>query len=207
MTIQICYNVYMKTKNGTNPIKSYPRIQTPSELQLFMMDNIKYGFVDRDGNKYFEDNKDYNKNWSEKYRLQSADELLKTFCGTCWDQVELERKWFAEHKYEFKTIFLGFKISKPNNYPTHTFLAYFENSKWHWFENSFNDFCGIHEYISLDVLINDVISNYLHITINSGIAKPEDRKLIKYYGFQKPLLGLDIIKYLGHVTGGVKKIN
>jgi len=182
-------------------ISKYINTQTPTDLQIFMNDNIKYGFVGRNGRKYYCDDTDWDRDWFNECIVQSGDELLNTLCGTCWDQVELERKWFSEHNYKFKTVFIWFGIEEPNNYPTHTFLAFFENNKWYWFENAFHDYRGIHEYNDFETLVDDVISKHLQSTIDSGVAKPEDKKLIKSYKYQKPKTSLNVKEYISHVVG------
>ena len=72
---------------------------------MSIMDNIEYGFKDELGNNI----KDTNPQKWEKdffntiYYLQTPEELLKSKCGVCWDQVELERKLFQENNIKFKT--------------------------------------------------------------------------------------------------------
>jgi len=176
----------------------FDKLKTPSDL-LKYMDNIKYGFVSKNGRKYFDQNEEWGRDWYGKCIVQSAEGLLKTNRGTCWDQVELERKWFQEHDYQFKTIFSWFETSEPNNYPTHTFLAFKENYKWYWFEHSFGIHKGIHKYKSLDELIKNVKSKQLESAINSGIATAKDKKLLKSYEYKKPKANLGVKDYLNHV--------
>ena len=178
---------------------NFDSLKKPSDLMRFMNDYITYGFVGKSGRKYAYGDKDWQKNWLSDCIVQSGDEMLETKLGTCWDQVELERKWFSEHKYEFKTIFSWFEIDGPNNFPTHTFLAYKKNNKWFWFEHSFTTYRGIHEYNTLDELINDVKNKQLISAINSGVAKPGDEKLIKGYIYTKPRSNLGVVDFIDHV--------
>lgn len=183
-------------------IKSnFDLLKKPSDLMVFMNDNIIYGFVGKSGRKYTYGDKDWQKNWLTDYIVQSGDEMLETNRGTCWDQVELERKWFTEHKYEFKTIFSWFEVDEPNNYPTHTFLAYKRNGEWFWFEHSFTTYSGIHKYNTLDELIGDVKNKQLISAINSGVAKPGDERLIKSYIYKKPRSNLGVVDYIDYVRG------
>lgn len=176
-------------------------MENPSELMDFMDKNITYGFVSRSGRIYVDRDDDWNKDWYTKCIIQGAEEILKTGVGTCWDQVELERKWFQEHDYQFMTIFSWFEINKPNNYPTHTFLAYKENNKWYWFEHSFSSQKGIHEFGSLEKLIESVESKQLEYAVKSGVAKEKDGKLIKSYIYKKPKTNLGVNDYIKHVIG------
>ena len=105
--------------------EAYLKINNPLELQEFMKKYIKYGFVDKNGKIYKDSNsQEWQENWYPTCIVQEGDGILNTGYGTCWDQVELERKWFLEHNYKFKTIFTWFEVNKPNNLPTHSFLIY-----------------------------------------------------------------------------------
>jgi len=175
-------------------------IKTPTELLQYMQDNIKYGFVSRDGRVYQNDDIDWGRDWYSTCTVQSASGVLATNYGTCWDQVELERGWFTKHKYQFKTIFIIFAMNKPNNYPTHTFLAFVKKDKWYWFENSFGTYRGIHEYASLQELVADIIDKHLSYAIKIGVASESDKKLIKAYEYTKPRADCSVQQYLNHVT-------
>jgi len=183
-------------------ISDFKNIKTPSELMDFMNDNITYGFISKTGRVYIDQDEDWNKDWFTQCIVQSGESMLKTKCGTCWDQVELERKWFQEHDYQFMTIFSWFEINKPNNYPTHTFLAYKENNKWYWFEHAFTSYRGIREFNSLVELISDVKAKQLKSAVESGIANPKDRKLIKSYEYKEPKPNLCVGDYIDHVVKG-----
>jgi len=184
-----------------NPKTIFKQLKTPQELLDFMDANINYGFVGKSGKIYLYQNDDWQKNWESECIVQSGNGLLETNCGTCWDQVELERKWFQEHNYQFETIFSWFEIIKPNNYPTHTFLVFKDSDKWYWFEHSFGKHKGIHEFGFLDELICDVKDKQLKSAINSGIAKLKDRKLLKSYFYKKPKANLRVNDYINHVIG------
>jgi len=185
-----------------NNISDFKNIKTPSELMDFMNNNITYGFISKTGKKYIEQNEEWNKDWFTQCIVPTGESMLKTKCGTCWDQVELERKWFQEHDYQFMTIFSWFEISKPNNYPTHTFLAYKENNKWYWFEYAFTTYRGIHEFNSLVELISDVKNKQLKFVVKSGVGNPKDKKLIKAYEYKEPKSNLCVSDYIDHVVKG-----
>jgi hypothetical protein len=179
----------------------FNKLKTPADLLDFMNKNIVYGFVSRSGKKYLDQNsKSWDNDWFEKCIVQSGEELLKTKCGTCWDQVELERKWFNEHNYRFQTIFLWFGIPEPNDYPTHAFLVFNKNDKWYWFEHSFEKYAGIHKFDSLNKLIGYIKSRQLELAINIGVAKSGDSEIIKSYEYNKPAINLSVNDYINHVT-------
>ena len=80
-------------------------IKTPEELYKYMDENIEYGYLGKDGNIYKADNPEFDDKWFDYYLLESPEEVIKNKSGICWDQVELERKWFEKNKFEYKTYF------------------------------------------------------------------------------------------------------
>lgn len=182
----------------------YKQAKTPEDLLKFMTNNIHYGYIGKQGKKYINQDEEYENDWFEKCIVQSGDGILLTKCGTCWDQVELERKWFKGHKFEFVTIFAWFEKNEPNNYPTHTFLAFQGDNKWYWFENSFVKCRGIHKFDTLEQLVKTVNKNQLKYAIKSGVAKEQDKVLIKNYIYEKPKPNLGVSEYLKYVTSGKK---
>lgn len=188
----------------SNKLSVYEKINTPNDLLKFMSNNIHYGFISRTGRKYFDGDKDWNNDWYENCIVQSGDSVLKTKCGTCWDQVELERKWFTEHKYEFKTIFIWYGIPEPNDYPTHTFLAFKKDSEWYWFENSFFKYRGIHKYNSYKELIQDVKNKHHEYTVDTCKSEPVEITSIKSYEYEKPETGLSVEDYIKYVTARIE---
>ncbi|MGE5327801.1 MAG: hypothetical protein ACM3KH_00535 [Thiobacillus sp.] len=181
-------------------IDMYSRVGSPQDLLVFMDKYVKYGIATKSGNTYAESDEDFTSIWqSDEAIVQSGDQVLNSGHGTCWDQVELERKWFSEHNYDYKTIFTWFEIDGPNDYPTHTFLAYKTADGWNWFENAFEP--GIYKYSNLSDLIKYVESRLLNNAIECGVAKESDSSLIKSYEYQKPKLNILIDEYINYVTG------
>ena len=114
-----------------------------------VMEQIEYGFLDDNGNNIC-DSVDFNK----VYYLMSPEELVNKKIGVCWDQVELERKLFEKNNIKNETYFIY--IDDKNNLPSHTFLVYYMDNKVYWFEHSWFDEKGIHEYNNLNELLNDI---------------------------------------------------
>ena len=136
----------------------YKNTKTPEELMQYMDENIKYGFVSNEGKIYDANSEEWQRDWETKCIVQDGDGLIKTGYGTCWDQVELERKWFQEHNYDFKTYYTEFNCQGIQT-SSHTFLIYEKNNKYYWFEHAFQPVRGIHESNSEDELINNVHKN------------------------------------------------
>lgn len=118
------------------------------------MNNIKYGYVSNDGIIHKEVDSDFN-----NYRLQSPSELMNSCYGVCWDQVELERYLFKDIYKDVKTYFIVHYDDE--KCPTHTFLVYENNNKYYWFEHSWEICRGIHEYNSIDILLDDVKNKFV----------------------------------------------
>ena len=119
-----------------------------------LMDSIEYGFKNKTGENIIKTNpQKWDNEFNTFYYLQSPEELLKSKCGVCWDQVELERKLFKESNIKFKTYFIY--IVDNDMLPSHTFLTYVSNNKHYWFEHSWGEYKGVHEYeTELELLLD-----------------------------------------------------
>jgi len=163
----------MDNKDVLNSIKS------PEELLEFMSSNICYGYLGKSGRVYRFDDLDFDEKWYDEYVLESAEQLLKTLCGNCWDQVELERYWFEKNGYEIKSIYEMVKLDYDNIYPTHSFLIFKDkDSKWCWFENSDSQNYGIHKFNSVDELLECQYNKYLEFLKTFNISDDEINKII-----------------------------
>ena len=148
------------------------------------LNDIQYGYLDTDGSNIINDEDRWEKEFYLFYHLQSPEELLKTKCGVCWDQVELERELFSKTNYKFYTYFIY--IEDDDMLPSHTFLVYEDNSKYYWFEHSWGVLRGIHEYLSLEELFKDVSVKF----IESHSEVVVDNNLF-IYEYSKPEYGIN----------------
>jgi hypothetical protein len=179
----------------------YKDVKNPEDLLKYMSGNIIYGFVDKDGNKYTDVNsEEYEDNWLKKCIVQNGDSVLKTKVGTCWDQVELERKWFKNSNYEFKTIFMGFDIPDIKNLPTHSFLVYKINGEFYLFENAAADCTGMHKFHTLKELIEFAKKEQIEYAIDRCNAKKEYYEFIRVFEYDEPLANISGSDYIKHVT-------
>lgn len=119
---------------------------------------IEYGFLDNNGNNIC-DNLENEHVFNKVYYLMNPEELLNKKVGVCWDQVELERKLFEENNIKNETYFIY--IDDKNKLPSHTFIVFYMNNKVYWFEHSWFDEKGIHEYNNLNDLLNDVETKFV----------------------------------------------
>lgn len=184
-----------------------------------IMSEIKYGFLDKNNKNIIEtDIEKWDNEFNEFYYLQSPQELLKTKCGVCWDQVELERYLFKQEKINIKTYFIC--TYDNDNLPSHTFLMYKEKDKYIWFENSWQEYRGIHKYENKKQLLLDIKNKFIkshntskdaptiiyeykkpkyHITCQEMYDYCETQKIIK---LNKPLYFYHVInKNASLITG------
>ncbi len=176
---------------------AFEQIKTPAELLTIMQENIHYGFVGKKDNEiYTPEDEDWDTTFDEQYFLQSPEQLISSGSGVCWDMTELERDWFAKHNYNFKVFFMMFVKDTDNNLPTHTFLAFEDQGKWYWFEHSFGEQRGIHEYPSLEELIVDVKKKQLDYAIKNRGASIDDYKDLKVCEYELPVYGSSAAEFM-----------
>ncbi|MDD3340972.1 MAG: transglutaminase-like domain-containing protein [Bacilli bacterium] len=133
----------------------YSLIDTPHELFSYMYFNIEYKWMDQLGTFHEElDPKMYT-----EFSLMSPREVIENKCGICVDQVELERDWFEKHNIYHEV--LNIQIFRENTSPGHVFLIYNADNKWHWFENAWEEFVGIHTYLNRYAAIEDIKNKFI----------------------------------------------
>ena len=166
-----------------------------NELEIMnLMNNINYGYIDINNNKYTI----IDESFSNNYILQSPLEVINNKIGVCWDQVELERYYFKDSNYNIKTYFIVYYDN--DKCPTHTFLTYNKYNKNYWFEHSWEIFKGIHEYNSLNNLLLDVKDKFIKYELNSIYNK--DHLVI--YEYTKPNYHINVQEFYRHCENGKK---
>lgn len=184
--------------------KEFDKVHTPVELLKFMSKYINYGYLGKSGRVYRYDDSDFNDKWFNEYILESEDDILQTGFGNCWDQVELERYWFLRNGYQIKTIYEMVKLDYDNLYPTHAFLVFKDHDgNWNWFENSDFNNRGIHEFSSVDELLNYQYKKYVEFLKTFNIRDEEIENII-LTEFDKPLSHISALEYLDFVTDAKK---
>ena len=165
-----------------------------------VMEEIEYGFLDNNRNNIC-DNVDLEDTFNKVYYLMSPEELLNKKIGVCWDQVELERKLFGENNIKNETYFIY--IDDKNNLPSHTFLVYYVDNKVYWFEHSWFDEKGIHEYNNLNDLLNDVEIKFIKSRENE-VPKGLDVHIYKY---NKPNYNISCNEFYNYIFTQKKIFN
>ncbi len=179
------------------------QINTPQELYNFIINNIQYGIKDK--NKIYQ-NAEIDNN-IDKWHLNISLELLNNKYGLCFDYVELERTWFQNHNYEYKTIFLIIALDHENNYSTHSTLIYKENNKWYNFEiaNYYNE--GIHEYNTYEEAIEDIKNK--HLDYNKMMGKEINKDIatkLKVFEYPKLNNNYNFNDYIEYIINNGKEI-
>ena len=126
---------------------------------MHVMNSIEYGFRDENNKNIIYDEEKWRNEFNDFYYLQTPKELLKSKCGICWDQVELERELFKNTKFKYETYFIY--LNDNNMLPSHTFLVYQNNNNYYWFEHSWNKYMGVHQYKSMKKLYEDVKNKFV----------------------------------------------
>lgn len=158
-----------------------------------LMENIEYGWMDKTNNKHTIVDEYY----SDNYVLQNPKEIIKNKVGVCWDQVELERYYFKGNDWNIKTYFI---VHYDNDRcPTYTFLTFEKNSKYYWFEHSWERFKGIHEYNSLKDLLIDVRDKFIKYELNDNYNKNN----LCLYNYKKPKFHLNVLEFYKHCENGI----
>ena len=170
-----CYNIPMKSENYREKIDK-------------VMQTIHYGWVDKDGQKH-----EKLQGFSDNYRLQFPDELLKSKLGVCWDQVELERKLFADEGIRVTLFFIVYYDDA--KCPTHTFVLIEEDGKTIWYEHAWEKYAGWHKYKNTIEAMRDIRNKFLkqeHLTnINWD-------NLVIYIDYPAPTEKLSCLEFYHH---------
>lgn len=184
----------------------YEEVKNPRELLEFM-NNIEYGFVDNNGNKYGSWNEDeFEKNVLTKWRLSSPENLIKVNYGHCFDQVELERDWFTKNNYNFKTYYMMFQFDYPNDYSTHTFLVYEENNKWYIFEHSDYFERGIKEFNTLEESLKYKLLKHVEYNRKYNKIGKEELAHLHLYEYKQPPYNIDFNEFIDNILENGKDI-
>lgn len=144
-------------------IKDVLELKTPDDLWHYIHDNIKYGWTNKKGEfREYGDPRQF-----DEYYFHSPEETVERKSGLCGDQVLLEKMWFDNKKIENHIVKFGFKADDGKRIGGgHVFLAYVQNNKYYYFENSFAPCANIVEFDSFDELVGTAIASYLIATNN-----------------------------------------
>lgn len=159
---------------------------------MTLMQSIEYGWVDKELKKH----QLVDENFSENYRLQSPNEVLKNKIGVCWDQVELERYYFKGNDWNVRTFFL---VHYDNDKcPSHTFLTFKKDYKYYWFEHSWEKFRGVHQYTTMRELLLDVRDKFIKYQLNNNYTSNN----LVLHEYKKPRYHISVQEFYNHCDNG-----
>ncbi|MEE3343401.1 MAG: transglutaminase domain-containing protein [Bacilli bacterium] len=152
------------------------KIKNPQDILEFMKENIKYGWLDINGEEHIGNMKNFRK----LYRTSSTEEVLQHGIGTCIEQVKLmselltkigiPNKMFCTRIYEGK----DFNDLEAEEH-MHCFVLYYLDNKVYQLEHPNPEKVGIYEYNSEDEALQ-TINNY-YIEMSGGKSRP----ITEYY--------------------------
>ena len=156
-----------------------------------LMDEIDYGWVDKDGNKHIK-----LQGFADNYRLQTPEELIKNKLGVCWDQVELERYYFKQEGIDIKSYFIVHYDD--NKCPCHTFASFEENNKFYWFEHAWEKHRGIREFSSEKELLKEVKKCFIELELKDGY----DEDCLFIYNYPTPKEHIGVVEFYKNAEKG-----
>lgn len=155
-------------------------IKTPEDILEFMKQNIKYGWLDINGEKHIGNMK----NFRRLYRTSSLEETLKNKIGTCIEQVYLMN--YLLNKINIPTKMFCTRIYEGENFNNleeeehmHCFVLYYLNNKVYHIEHPNWEKIGIYEYKNEETALNTI--NEYYIKMANGKSRP-----IKHYSEVEP---------------------
>ena len=147
------------------------KIKTPNDILEFMKENIKYGWIDINGEKHIGNMK----NFRRLYRTSSIEETLNNKIGTCIEQVYLmsnllnkiniPNKMFCTRVYEGK----DFNNLEEEEH-MHCFVLYYLGGKVYQIEHPNWEKIGIYEFESEEQAINEI--NDYYVKMAEGKSRP-----------------------------------
>ena len=146
-------------------------IKTPEDILEFMNENIRYGWIDINGEEHI----DSLKGFRRLYKTISIEEALKHHLGTCIEQVYLMSTLL--NKLNIPNKMFCTRIYEDENFNDldgeehmHCFLLYFIDDKVYQIEHPNWERIGIYEYKDEEDAINKI--NKIYIEMSGGYARP-----------------------------------
>ena len=146
-------------------------ITSPEDLLEFMKENIKYGWLDINGEEHIGNMKNFRK----LYRPSTIEETIQHGIGTCIEQVYLmshiltklniKNKMFCTRIYEGEDF-----NNQEEEEHMHCFLLYYIDNKVYQIEHPNWEKIGIYEYPSEEQAIKEI--NDYYIKMSKGKSRP-----------------------------------
>ena len=177
------------------------KIKTPEDILEFM-DNIGYGYIDKDGIVHYDSLKGFRK----IYRTSSVEMVLDKLVGTCIEQVYLMKylldklnipnKMYCTRIYEGK----DFNDLEADEH-MHCFIIYYLNNKVYHIEHPNPDKVGIYEYNTEEEAVKTI--NDYYIELSGGMARP----LTEFKEIKEGLSFKEFNDFINSIDGGIYERN
>lgn len=146
-------------------------IKKPEEVLEFMKRNIKYGWLDINGEEHIGNMKGFR----SLYRTSSLEETLNHKIGTCIEQVYLMK--YLLDKINIPNKMFCTRIYEDENFNDleadehmHCFILYYLNDKVYQIEHPNWERIGIYEYDNEETAVDKI--NEYYIEMAGGYARP-----------------------------------
>lgn len=159
-----------------------------AEVILAQMDDIEYGYLDKNGVVHRESDDDFDQAEFGNYRLQTHKQVAHTRVGVCWDQVEYARHLFTEAGVPTTTYAIAYYDYEGNNYFNHTILVFEDAGRYYWFEHALQYFAGIHEFLSERELLLKFKEEFL-LTNQKNIPQEYKKERLRMWRYTAPQPG------------------
>lgn len=146
-------------KINNNMKQDFLNLETPEELMDFLDNNMTYGWIDNNNQKYI----NTLSHVREKYRTSSLEEILDSGLYTCiedakliklfMDKIGLESKLYCHRAYENEDNF-------DQTVKMHCFVLFKKDDSWYHFEHSMTPIKGIHKYNSIEEALDNITSKW-----------------------------------------------
>lgn len=144
-------------------------IKTPQDI-LEYMDNIRYGYLDVDGEEHVNSLKDFRR----LYRTMSLEDTLKHKLGTCIEQVYLMHSLLDEiglpNKMFCTRIYETGHIDLDKDEHMHCFVLYYDKDGVHQIEHPNWERKGLHHFKDEKEAITEI--NKIYVEMADGVARP-----------------------------------
>lgn len=139
-------------------------IKTPEDVYAWIDENIRYGWLDREGNRHI----DEMKNFRRLYRTMSLEEILIHKIGTCVEQAALIH--FLLDKIKIENKMFCCRIYEPDDYGNleedehmHCFVLFYRNGKVYHLEHPNFEKKGIYEYNTEKEAMRTIVDYYIKL--------------------------------------------
>jgi len=138
----------------------------------------KYGWHDKNNKLH---RKLSDGNFTKNFKMKKLKDIEERHHAICWEMCELERDFFKKRKIKHKVIFMVSREDK--KYYCHTFLVFYLDGYWYYFEASWDRMKGVHKYKKLEDIFE-----YLKDNFSDFMKKDDyDRSKISFYEYRRPL--------------------